>query len=119
MVDGEEEFELQTILQHSPGKNRGDSRMRYLVSWKGYGPAYNSWEPEKALQQHAGEALDKCWEEAADVQAAQDTDTRLAPSDISGLPDSTGRGGRGRTGRSRGRGRGRASLRPVSKKLKA
>ena len=49
MVDGKEEFELQTILQHSPDKNRGDSVMRYLVPWKGCGPAYNSWEPEKAL----------------------------------------------------------------------
>lgn len=25
MVNGEEEFELQTIMQHSPDKNRGDS----------------------------------------------------------------------------------------------
>ena len=117
MVDGEEEFELQTILQHSPGKHRGDSRIKYLVSWKGYGPAYSSWEPEKSLQQHAGEALDEYWEEVAAVQATQDTDTGLAPSDISNLPATSGRG-RGRTGRGRGRGQGRGSLRPVSKKLK-
>lgn len=52
------EFELQTMLQHSPGKTRRDSQMKYLVSWKGYGSAYNSWNPEKSLQQHAGEALD-------------------------------------------------------------
>lgn len=106
MVDGEEEFELQTILQHTPGSHRGDSRIKYLVIWKGFGPAYNSWEPEKTLQQHAGEALDEYWDEVAAVQAAQDIDTGLTPSAISELPATAGRG-RGRTGRGRGRGRGR------------
>lgn len=94
--------------------------MRYLVSWKGYGPAYSSWEPEKALQQHAEGALNEYWEEVAAVQAAQGTDTGLVPGDISELPATTGRG-RGRTGQGRGRGRRRrrGSLRPVSKSLKA
>lgn len=90
--------------------------MKYLVSWKS--PASYSWEPGKALQQHAGEALDESWDEVAAMQAAQDTDTGLAPGDVSELPAT---GGRGRTGpgRGRGRGRGRGSLRPVSKRLKA
>ena len=62
MVDGEEEFELQIILQHSPGKHTGDSRIRYLVSWKGYGPAYPA-RPEAAvlrgfsLSVHPGEVV--------------------------------------------------------------
>ena len=59
--------------------------MKYLVSWKGYGPADNSWEPEKALQQHAEEALDEYWDKVAIVQAAQGTDSGLAQGTDSGL----------------------------------
>ena len=119
MVEGEEEFELQTILQHTPGKSRGDSNIRYLISWKGYGPEYNTWEPEKLLKLHAKDALTEYWDEVAAVQAAQseETDTGLAPSTRSiRSAQNTGRG-RGRAGR--GQGRGRANLRPVSKRLKA
>ena len=45
--------------------------MKYLISWKGYGPEYNSWEPEKTLKQHAQDALNEYWDEVAAVQAAQ------------------------------------------------
>ena len=42
MIDGEEEFELQTTLQHRLlNKTNGDSGINYLVKWKGYGPVYN------------------------------------------------------------------------------
>lgn len=45
-VRGEEEFEVETIL---------DSRLRrgcleYLVRWKGYTPEHDSWEPERNLE---------------------------------------------------------------------
>ena len=51
MIEGEEEFEIQEILNHSPAcKTRTDTGIRYLVQWKGYGPAYNSWEPERTLK---------------------------------------------------------------------
>ena len=120
MIEGQEEFELEEILQHSPAhKVRTDSSIRYLVKWKGYGPAYNSWEPGRALKQHAPETLSEYWDEVeAAVQTAEQygSDTRLAPGRHS---QASGRGrtpGRGR-GRTAGRNRGR-SLRPVSKKLK-
>ena len=115
LVDGDEEFELQTILKHTPGKTRGVAAMKYLISWKGYGPEYNSWEPEKTLKQHAQEALDEYWEEVAAVQAAQAeaTDTGLAPSAENAARSASNKG------RGRGRGRARTSLRPISKRLKA
>ena len=122
MIEGEKEFEIQEILNHSPArKTRTDTGIRYLVQWKGYGPAYNSWEPERTLKRNALETLSDYWDELeAAVQAAElekGSDTGLAPSDqicpaFTGKRRGRGRG-RGRTGRGRGRG-----LRPVSKSLK-
>ena len=45
-IEGEEEYEVTEILSHwgSPG------RCSYLISWKGYSPAENTWEPEWNLQ---------------------------------------------------------------------
>ena len=89
------------------------------MQWKGYGPAYNSWEPERALKRNAPETL--YWDELeAAVQVAEPengSDTGLAPSDqlrpaFYGRGRSKGRG-RGRTDQGRGR-----SLKSVSKSLK-
>ena len=46
MVEGEEEYKVEAILQH---KGKGASR-RYLVLWKGYPLTEASWEPESHLQ---------------------------------------------------------------------
>jgi len=45
LIDGEEEYEVETICAHqgSPG------RRQYLVSWKGYSRAEDTWEPESHL----------------------------------------------------------------------
>ena len=100
-----------------------DTGIRYLVQWKGYGPAYNSWEPERTLKRNAPETLSDYRDELeAAVQAAElekGSDTGLAPSDqnltcpaFTGKRRGRGRD-RGRTGRSRGQG-----LTRVSKSLK-
>ena len=45
-IEGEDEYEITEILSHrgSPGHRS------YLVSWKGYSSAENTWEPEQNLQ---------------------------------------------------------------------
>ena len=53
-IEGEEEYKVAEILSHqgSPGHHS------YLVSWKGYSSAENTWEPEQNLQ-HAQTILNK------------------------------------------------------------
>jgi hypothetical protein len=41
--EGEEVYEVERILD----KRVQRGRQEYLVSWKGFGPEHNSWEPEK------------------------------------------------------------------------
>ena len=54
-IDGEEEYEVTKILSHwgSP------SHCSYLVSWKGYSSAENTWEPEGNLQ-HTQTIITSC-----------------------------------------------------------
>jgi hypothetical protein len=42
MVDGEFEYEVESILSHRFTRNK----VQYLVKWLGYGSEHNTWEPE-------------------------------------------------------------------------
>ena len=55
LVNGESEFEVESILQH---KFVGCKKeIRYLVQWRGYSQAESTWEPEEHLK-NAPEALE-------------------------------------------------------------
>ena len=60
VVDGEEWYHVETILdhrdiditvkkktKHSPAKV--EQLRQYLVKWSGYGDEHNSWEPEEGV----------------------------------------------------------------------
>ena len=51
-IEGEEEYEIAKILSHQGSPDRHS----YLISWKGYLSAENTWEPEWNLQ-HAQTTL--------------------------------------------------------------
>jgi hypothetical protein len=47
--DGVPVFEVEQILSHRDQKRGRSTRREYLIKWKGYGPAHNTWEPESGL----------------------------------------------------------------------
>ena len=55
-VDGEEEWEIDAILEHKIIKGE----MKYYVRWQGYG-GQDSWEPEECVE-HATELVNEYWE---------------------------------------------------------
>ncbi len=45
LIEGEQEWEVEQILD----TRRYRSQLQFLIKWKGYSGAHNSWEPEKNL----------------------------------------------------------------------
>ena len=57
VVDGKPEWEVHDILRHRQLRGR---EKEYLIHWKGYGPEWQSWQPESDLTGAKG-ALQKYW----------------------------------------------------------
>jgi hypothetical protein len=49
IIDGEEEFEVERILDHRFVKRGRKDCPEYLVKWRHFGTEHNSWEPERSL----------------------------------------------------------------------
>ena len=53
VIEGEEEYEVEQVLgQRTHGRWK---KKQYLIKWKGYSAAHNSWEPAKNV--HAPELV--------------------------------------------------------------
>lgn len=63
------EYEVERILDHRDQKVGNRVKTEYLVSWVGYGPEHNSYEPEKNLS-NCQELLKEYWERVV-VRSAQ------------------------------------------------
>ena len=58
VIDGEDEYEVEKLLQkRSIRRGRGWST-QYLVRWLGYGPEDDTWETESELRRNASEMID-------------------------------------------------------------
>ncbi|WWC63577.1 uncharacterized protein I303_106181 [Kwoniella dejecticola CBS 10117] len=58
--EGEGEYEVEAIIDHKQKKGNQAGKYEYLVSWKGYGPEHNTWEPEEHVA-HAGDIVTRYW----------------------------------------------------------
>ena len=54
VIEGEEEYEVEKILDlRRIGRNK---KLHYLIQWKGYSEAHDTWEPEDNVE-HAQESI--------------------------------------------------------------
>ena len=76
MVDGQEEFEVELILDCRLKKSGKKSRKEYCVKWRGYGHEHNTWEPEGKLSH----CLEKIQAYEQQVQAQQGLGDQADPT---------------------------------------
>jgi hypothetical protein len=53
LIENEEEYKVEEIL----GSRRKHHQLQYLIKWKGYSAAHNSWEPKRDI--HAKDLIEK------------------------------------------------------------
>ena len=60
MLEGELEYEVDSILDHQIDKDKGETHFKYLVHWRGSGSDHNSWEPDVNLK-NAPQIVQSYW----------------------------------------------------------
>jgi len=71
LIEGEEEFEVDRILDHRDKRLKKGTTREYLVKWTGYGPEHHTWEPEKNMQNcHA--TVDTYWKSVQGMASVHD-----------------------------------------------
>lgn len=60
MLEGEDEYEVEMILDHRFVGSRGRGPMEFLVRWAGYSPEHDTWEPHANLK-NAPKVLEEYW----------------------------------------------------------
>ena len=63
VIDGEDEWEVEAVLNHRDVAAGRQQRRQYLVKWVGYSTFHNTWEPAEHLD-HAKEEVDPYLEQA-------------------------------------------------------
>ena len=72
LIENEEQFEVDRILDHRHCKlRRKGNKREFLVRWLGYGPEHNSWEPEENLQ-GCRETLGNYWKSHEQQQSTHE-----------------------------------------------
>jgi len=61
ILQGEEEYEVDSILGHRRVNSRGPAKYEYLVQWTGHPPENNTWEPQQNVT-NAPEVLKRYWD---------------------------------------------------------
>jgi hypothetical protein len=60
IIDGEPEYEVESILGHRTRGSGSRKKLDYLVKWRSYGPEHNTYEPQEHLT-NAQESIDDYW----------------------------------------------------------
>jgi hypothetical protein len=68
-IEGQEEYEVQRILDHRDRKGR--KGYEYLIQWTGYGPEYNEWRKHADLQ-NCRELISEYWNNKKQKAAARE-----------------------------------------------
>ena len=66
IIEGEEEWEVEKILDSKIIKKGRKRCLEYFVKWKGYDEGSNSWEPEENLE-NSPEAVEEFYEDNPDA----------------------------------------------------
>ncbi|WWC90448.1 uncharacterized protein L201_005383 [Kwoniella dendrophila CBS 6074] len=72
--EDEGEYEVEAIVDHRQKKGAQAGKHEYLVSWKGYGPEHNTWEPEDHVA-HANDIVARYWATKPKQAVSQKKDT--------------------------------------------